>query len=179
MGINKIKFVYIGLLQYQIDIIPFIHCIKNDERFSLTIYGDDGEGEKYNQLINYVSHFGVKNVFIKGKIPQNQVGEILNGFHIGLMPMRAKFAFPNKVFDYIALCLPIFSMGNHDVSTFVNENKIGWVSNYEKTNINKNLENLFLNKEDQIPNFSTKIASIKENFSRNSLFKKYLKEIIK
>ena len=78
--------------------------------------------------------------------------------------MRAKFAFPNKVFDYIALCLPIFSMGNHDVSTFVNENKIGWVSNYEKTNINKNLENLFLNKEYQIPNFSKKIASIKENF---------------
>ena len=78
LGLNKINFVYIGLLQFQIDIIPFISCIKNDERFSLTIYGDDREGEKYNQLINYVSRSEVKNVFIRGKIPQNQGGEIFN-----------------------------------------------------------------------------------------------------
>ena len=70
LGINKIKFVYIDY--YNIRLISYLSFIaKNDERFSLTIYGDDGEGEKYNQLINYVSHFGVKNVFIKGKSPES------------------------------------------------------------------------------------------------------------
>ena len=159
--------------------MPFVKCIKNDDRFSLTIFGDDGEGEKYNQLVEYISDFGVKNVHIKGKVPQNKVGKVLDEFHIGLMPMKAKFAFPNKVFDYIASCLPIFSMGNHDVSIFVNQNKIGWVSNFEETNISKILNNLYLLKDDQILNFSKKISTIKENFSRKNLFKKYLKEIIK
>lgn len=178
-GFNQINFVYIGLLQYQIEVLPFVKAIANDNRFSLTLYGDDGEGAKYAELVQYIEKEKVTNVYLKGKLPQEKVGVVLNDFDIGLMPMKAKFAFPNKVFDYIALCLPIFSLGSHDTSIFVEENDIGWVSNFEVDDIKTILNQIYTNRDVDILRFSKQIASIKDDFSRENLYKKYLVELEK
>ena len=171
---TKINFVYIGLLQYQIDILPFIKAMEKDVRFTLTLYGDNGEGERYNQVISYLSENNIDNVFVKGKLPQDKVGEILCIYDIGLMPMKAKFAFPNKVFDYLAMSLPIFSIGKHDTSIFVSENKIGWVSSFEVDEIKPLLNQISKN---DINKFKSEIAGIKTSYSREKLYQLYIKKI--
>ena len=178
-GFEPINFVYIGLLQHQIEVLPFVKAMKNDPRFSLTLYGDDGEGAKYAELVQYIEKEKVTNVALKGKLPQDKVGEVLNNYDVGLMPMKAKFAFPNKVFDYIALCLPILSLGDHDTSIFVRENQIGWVSTFEVEDIKKMLEGLYNARATEIVKFSERIAEIKEDYARDNLYKKYLVELEK
>ena len=171
---TKINFVYIGLLQYQIDILPFIKAMEKDVRFTLTLYGDNGEGERYNQVISYLSENNIDNVFVKGKLPQDKVGEILCIYDIGLMPMKAKFAFPNKVFDYLAMSLPIFSIGKHDTSIFVSENKIGWVSSFEVDEIKTLINQISKN---DINKFKSEIAGIKTSYSREKLYQLFIKKI--
>ena len=170
----KINFVYIGLLQYQIDILPFIKAMEKDVRFTLTLYGDNGEGERYNQVISYLAENNIDNVFVKGKIPQDKVGEILCIYDIGLMPMKAKFAFPNKVFDYLAMSLPIFSIGKHDTSIFVSENKIGWVSSFEVDEIKTLINQISKN---DINKFKSEIGGIKTSYSREKLYQLFIKKI--
>lgn len=172
---KSIKFVYIGLLQLQIDILPFIKAIENDERFSLTLFGDEGKGERYNQVYNYVIERKAWNIVFKGKIPQAKVGKVLSQYDIGLMPMKAKFAFPNKVFDYIAMKLPIFSIGDHDTSTFVLEEKIGWVTTFDVEKIKETLDQMFTNSNSDV--FLENISNIKSMYSRDNLYKKFIKII--
>ena len=174
---DLINFVYIGLLQYQIEVLPFIKAIENDNRFTLTLYGDNGEGEKYNQVITYLADNNINNVFVKGKIPQDQVGNILCKYDIGLMPMKAKFAFPNKVFDYIAMSLPIFSMGEHDTSIFVSKNEIGWVASFRVDEIKGVLNKISNSKDNEIEKFRRKITKIKDSYSRGNLYQLFLKKI--
>lgn len=164
-----INFVFIGLLQKQFDILSFISAISNNCSFSLTIHGDDGEGENYNTVKNYIDSNKINNVYLKGKIPQQEVPKILSNFDIGLMPMNAKHAFPNKVFDYIALSLPIFSIGNHDTSTFVTENIIGWSCDFDESEINQKIQQT-LNKENY-NSCALNILNIRINYSREQLFK--------
>jgi hypothetical protein len=164
-----INFVYIGLLQKQMDILPFISTISKNCSFSLTIYGDDGEGENYKLTKNYIKDNKIENVYLKGKILQNKVPKILSSFDVGLMPMNAKHAFPNKVFDYIALSLPIFSIGNHDTSTFVTENNIGWSCDFDESDINQKIQQT-LNKKNY-NSCALNILNIRANYSREQLFK--------
>jgi len=164
-----INFVYIGLLQKQMDLLPFISTISKNCSFSLTIYGDDGEGENYKLTKNYIKDNRIENVYLKGKILQNKVPKILSSFDVGLMPMNAKYAFPNKVFDYIALSLPIFSIGNHDTSTFVTENNIGWSCDFDESDINQKIQQT-LNKENY-NSYALNILNIRATYSREQLFK--------
>lgn len=164
-----INFVFIGLLQKQFDIISFISAISNNCLFSLTIYGDDGEGENYSMVKNYIDSNKINNVYLRGKVLQQEVPKVLSNFDIGLMPMKAKHAFPNKVFDYIALSLPIFSIGNHDTSTFVTENSIGWSCDFEESDIKQKIQQT-LNKENY-NSCALNILNIRANYTREQVFK--------
>lgn len=174
---EPIKFVYIGLLQYQIKILPFIKVIQNDQRYNLTLYGDNGEGERYEDVKNFIDLYKISNVHFKGKIHQNKVCTVLKNYDIGLLPMDAKFAFPNKVFDYIASALPIYSMGDHDTSTFVKNNRIGWVSSFNQDDIKQTINKISNSVNDDVKIFSKELLQIKENYSREQLFKKFIKKI--
>ena len=164
-----INFVFIGLLQKQIDILSFISAISNNYSFSLTIHGDDGEGENYNIVKNYIDSNKINNVYLKGKIPQQEVPKVLSNFDIGLMPMNAKHAFPNKVFDYIALSLPIFSIGNHDTSAFVTKNIIGWSCDFDESEIKQKIQQTLDKKN--YDSCALNILNIRANYSREQLFK--------
>lgn len=175
---GKVNFVYIGLLQYQIEMLPFIKAIQDDDRFTLTLYGDDGKGERYNETVEYIAQNAIKNVQFKGTIAQDKVGVTLSKYDIGLVPMNAVFAFPNKVFDYIAMKLPIFSMGDHDTSNFVKERNIGWYSNnFEVENIKRELEKIGEPKKGKLNEFVSRMGEIRENFSRENLYIEFLKKL--
>jgi hypothetical protein len=173
---EPIKIVYIGLLQYQIDIMPYIKAINEDQRFELYLYGDDGKGQRYKTVKSYVETNNISNVFFKGRLEQNQVCEYLKQCDIGIIPMITS-SLPNKVFDYLGSELPILSLGENDCSGFVKDNQIGWSSSFDVENIKMINDIIYRDFEKDYQVKKKKVASIKENYSREVLFKKIIKVI--
>lgn len=175
---TNLSFVLIGLMQRQLNVLPFIEALGDFPNFSLDIYGDDGSGELYSQVKNASESAPHQNVKIHGQIPSNEVPKILGQFDVGLVPMDADYAFPNKVFDYIALSLPIMSMGQNDVSIFVKENKIGWATSFDVQEIKKCLNSMRKDHNDY-NEFAKNLFAIKDNYSRHVLFDKMEKFLLK
>ena len=46
---NTKKIVFIGALQYQLDILPLIKAIANNSNYELTIIGENGNGQRYDE----------------------------------------------------------------------------------------------------------------------------------
>jgi len=170
-----IHFVYIGLIQYQIDLLPFIKAIENNGAFHLTIIGDDGTGEKFKSVEDYIIVNSVGNVKMLGQISQELVPEELLNYDVGLLPMKADYVFPNKLFDYLASGLPILSLGDNDASRFIEENGIGWKCKFDAEKIKDLLNRISSSPEDKIQKASDKISLIREQYSREVLFNDLLK----
>lgn len=174
---KSIHFVYIGLIQYQIDLLPFIKAIENNLTFFLTIIGDDGTGEKYKSVEDYVKVHNVTNVKQLGQMKQELIPEELLVYDVGLLPMKAEFVFPNKLFDYMASGLPILSLGDNDASRFVVENGIGWTCQFDAEKIKELLDQLSNSPEDEIQKASYKLSLISGQYSREVIFNDLLKII--
>jgi glycosyltransferase involved in cell wall biosynthesis len=121
----QIRLVYVGLLQYQIDMMPLLQAISGHSSFYLTLIGDSGDGQNYNEVVNFIQKHNMQNVKIVGRVPPEEMGEYLQGMDIGVVPMISN-SIPNKVFDYIACGLPILAFGDNDIAALINEKGIGW-----------------------------------------------------
>lgn len=175
---SGLRFVLIGLMQRQLNVLPFIAALSDFPNFSLDIYGDDGSGEMYEAVKDASESAPHQNVKIHGQIPSHEVPEILGQFDIGLVPMDADYAFPNKVFDYIALSLPILSMGHNDVSIFVKENKIGWATSFDVQEVKECLRSIEVMRDDY-NDFAENLLKIRDIYSRNELFDQIEKFLLK
>jgi glycosyltransferase involved in cell wall biosynthesis len=168
-----IKMVCVAQLQHQIDVMPIIEVLKNNDKLHLTILGEDGTGERYNEVINYIKIHHINNVEIIGKIERKEMVNYLENKDIGILPMITS-SIPNKIFDYMAAMLPIIVLGDNDSSDFVIKNNIGWKCNFNSVDLNVLLQDI--NTED-IQAKKNEIVLIRDNFSRNILHEK-IKKII-
>ena len=50
---NKITFLVIAQLTFQFDIIPILDALKNNENFELLLVGENGKGERFNELQSF------------------------------------------------------------------------------------------------------------------------------
>lgn len=170
-SIYRFRFVFVGKLTYQFDIMPFLEVLNNDKDYFLTIIGEDGTGERYNEVKNYIEKFGIKNVKFIGTIPRKEMADYLSLEDIGIIPMIST-SIPNKVFDYMAASIPILVLGKNDSSEFVRKYGIGWSCEFNSRSLKDLLDNLI--KED----FNLKKESVKKvrnNFSRDRIHDKILK----
>ena len=174
--VPPVKVVYIGLLQYQIDILPYIKSIENDLRFELYLYGDNGEGQRYASVFDYVNTNEIKNVFFKGKLNQDEVCIHLKKCDIGIIPMITS-SMPNKIFDYLACELPIFALGKNDCSDFVNNNNIGWSSSFNVSEIKAVNDVVFKGINSDYNVKKQEVISNREKYSREILFKRIIEVI--
>ena len=168
-----IKIVCVAQLQHQIDVMPIIEVLKNNDKLHLTILGEDGTGERYNEVINYINSHHINNVEIIGKIERKEMVNYLENKDIGLLPMITS-SIPNKIFDYMAAMLPIIVLGDNDSSDFVIKNNIGWKCNFNSADLNVLLKNL---STIDIQSKKNEIVLIRDNFSRDILHQK-IKNII-
>ena len=113
------------------------------------------------------------NIQMKGMVEPYLVPRTLTFYDIGLVPMDAEHAMPNKVFDYIALSMPIYSMGENDISKLVAQEKIGWFSSFEIVDIVNTLSQIETDKKDYTE-FASKILAIRDNYSRDYIFEQSL-----
>lgn len=121
----KINFVLVAVLQYQIDVSPFIEAIANDPKYHLTIIGENGNGQRYNEVMDLIKRKNILNVTFTGKIDPPKMSTYLDGMQVGISPIISPLL-ANKFFDYIGACLPIFNMGNRDMGMLVKKYDFGW-----------------------------------------------------
>lgn len=170
---NKINLVLIGLLQRQLNVIPLIKALDQFPNITLDIYGDDGRGELYDEVMMAINDSVHSNIQMKGMVEPHLVPGTLAFYDIGLVPMDAEHAMPNKVFDYIALSMPIYSMGENDISKLVAQEKIGWFSSFEIVDIANTLSEIETDKKDYTE-FALRILAIRDNYSRDYIFEQSL-----
>ena len=173
-----IKIVYIGLLQYQIDILPYIRAIENDSRFELYLYGDDGQGQRYEMVYNYVITNKLNNVYFKGRLAQDEVCQYLKKCDIGIIPMITS-SMPNKIFDYLACELPILALGENDYSDFIVENNFGWFSTFNVEDLKKVNNTIYKTIDKDYKIKKQQIVSKKNKYSREILFENIIEIIEK
>ena len=170
---NTKKIVFIGALQYQLDILPLIKAIANNTNYELTIIGENGNGQRYNECNTYIVENGVNNVTVKGVIEPDKVSKELANYDIGVIPMISN-SITNKLFDYVASYLPILVLGNNDSSKLVLENKIGWTVDFNSDEIESLLSTITW---DEINEKIRNVEKIRTKYDRNNLYKKIPKLI--
>ena len=171
---DVIKMVCVAQLQHQIDVMPILEVLKANDRLHLTILGEDGTGERYNEVISYININSIKNIDIVGKIERKAMVNYLENKDIGILPMITS-SIPNKIFDYMAAMLPIIVLGVNDSSNFVVKNNIGWQSNFNSEDLGVLLQSL---NATEIQSKKNEVFIVRDNFSRDILHKK-IKNIIK
>ena len=170
---DVIKLVCVAQLQHQIDVMPILMVLKNNNTLHLTILGEDGTGERYPEVINYIKENDISNIEILGKIERKEMVKYIENKHVGILPMITS-SIPNKIFDYMAAMLPIIVLGDNDSSNFVIENNIGWQCNFNSEDLDLLLQSL---SAEEIKAKKEQVVLVRNNFSRNILHKK-IKDII-
>lgn len=163
---DKIRLVFIGALQYQLDILPLIKAIDNDTKYHLDIYGEDGKGQRFKECNDYIQSRSLTNISIKGVLEPDKVAGILATYHVGVIPMITN-SITNKMFDYIACGLPTMVIGHNDMSDFVLSYDVGWVTSFHHAEIISCLKNL---NEKEILKKAENLHLIREKFDRNVLY---------
>lgn len=166
---NKISLVLIGLLQRQLNVIPLIKALDQFPNITLDIYGDGGRGELYDEVMLAINDSAHSNIQMKGMVEPHLVPRTLSFYDIGVVPMDAEHAMPNKVFDYIALSMPIYSMGENDVSRLVEKENFGWFSSFEIEEIIKVLNSI---KDEQSMYLicARNVLEKRETYNRDNIF---------
>lgn len=170
---TQIELVCVSQLTFQFDILPLVNAIKGNDRFRLTIIGEDGTGERYSEVNEFVDTNKMENIVFLGKINREEMASHLAKMDIGVVPMIST-SIPNKTFDYIASYLPILSLGNNDVSNFVTENNIGWTSSFDHVDIKETLQEISLQ---SIQLKQKSVAKIRPYLSRECLHLKIVNTI--
>ncbi len=171
---NVIKMVVVAQLQYQIDVTPILNVLKNNNNIFLSIIGEDGTGERYNETVKFIKNNNLKNIEIIGKIDRSEMINHLMDKDVGILPMITS-SIPNKIFDYMAAILPTIVLGNNDSSQFIVKNNIGWQCDYDSKSLEFLINNLSF---DEISLKKKNVFYFRNNFSRDILHKK-IKQIIK
>jgi glycosyltransferase involved in cell wall biosynthesis len=172
-GDDIIKIVCVAQLQRQIDVMPILKVLKTNKLIHLTILGEDGTGERYNEVIHYIDTHKITNIKILGKIERKKMVGLLEDKDIGVLPMITS-SLPNKIFDYMAAILPIIVLGDNDSSNFVVENNIGWQCNFNSEDLDMLLQSL---SAEGIKTKKEHVVLVRDNFSRDILHKK-IKNIV-
>ena len=165
---RPISLVCVGLLQHQIDVMPLLEALVDRPNVHLTLIGDDGDGERYPEVVRFIEARGMRNVTMLGRVEPERMGEHLQTMDIGVVPMISS-SIPNKVFDYIACYLPILVLGENDSSRLIRDCDIGWSVPYNREGV---LE--FLSQTDHVGILAKRenILRVRADFDRGLLFAK-------
>lgn len=168
-----IHIAYVGHFSGTRNLFPMVDAVGNNERFYFTIIG---EGDLMPNLREYVDKKRYHNIDFKGYLESDDVVSELQKVHIGVVAFCGEHVMPNKVFDYIAAYVPLFVFGHNSTSDFVKRYNIGWVVDFDAQAAENELAAI---SEEDIINKSEAIAKMREQFSKECLYKEYVEMILK
>ncbi len=144
---NKIKIVYVGILQDYRMILELAQVVQENEKLELHI---GGFGKLEASLIEIVNK--TNNIYYYGKLAysdtlalerQSDIMVALYDPSIG----NHYYAAPNKFYEALFLGKPLIMVKNTGMSDVVADNEIGAVINYSKADLKKGIQQLIENKE--------------------------------
>ncbi|MFS0516516.1 glycosyltransferase family 4 protein [Nostoc sp. UIC 10607] len=117
---------YIGNFSHFYDLETVIKAaeICADQPIKFTLIGD---GTTYDKVKQLAETLGVKNVNFKGRLNFEVALPILRHSDVGLVPFTSDWPsnFPNKVFDYLSLGIPVISSIKGNFQKILKEYKFG------------------------------------------------------
>ena len=129
-----LKIVYAGLLGISQGFLMLCQEIDfKDLGVELHIYGD---GFERNKIEKYLKEEIQKNIFIHDALQSEQLKKELIKYDIALVVQKKQIygTVPSKIYEAMALGLPILLAGKGESAEIINENKVGWTalpSDYE------------------------------------------------
>jgi teichuronic acid biosynthesis glycosyltransferase TuaH len=130
---------YIGNVRNWIDFELMEYLIKNGSEYSFLFAGNIENNTK--NIINELSS-NYKNVYILPDLIYEQFPSVLSYFDAGIIPFKenefTKSVNPNKLYEYLAALLPVFSTNIGDIKnfynsvSFVNSNKEEFLKSIKK-----------------------------------------------
>lgn len=91
---EQVKFVYAGAICEEKGIIPFLEYLKSrHERFFVDVYGEIVDDTNIENLTNRV------NIHFKGKIPHEQLMEILDQYDYMIVPSMWQENYPTSILE--------------------------------------------------------------------------------
>jgi glycosyltransferase involved in cell wall biosynthesis len=101
-----------------------VRCAKKLSHYNIHfIFG--GDGPLFPQIKQEAA--GLKNVTFTGWLTEQEINYILSLSHIGVVPSPIKReAFPNKVFTYLSMGLPILSAYEGELREIIEKHQIGF-----------------------------------------------------
>lgn len=162
---DVLKMVCVAQLQHQIDVMPILEVLKLRKDCHLTIIGEDGKGERYQEVQSFIETNLINNVKIIGKVDREDMKFHLESMDVGLLPMITP-SIPNKIFDYLAAELPIIVLGDNDSSDFVLQNNIGWSCGFDSNELVLIIDSL---SQASLIKKTKQTKLIKDKYSRDKL----------
>jgi glycosyltransferase involved in cell wall biosynthesis len=147
LGINKDKILvwFVGTFGKTYDLSTIIHASKeiNNDNIQFVFTGDGENASIWKELAK-----NSKNIFFTGWVNSDDLAYLADICDIGLMAYKkgAPQGLPNKVFEYLASGLPIFSSLQGETKELLEKEKVGFTYNADsvedfKMSLNKILEN--------------------------------------
>lgn len=117
---------YIGNFSHFYDLETVVKSaeICADQQINFTLIGD---GPTYDRVKQLAESLGIKNVDFKGRLCFELALPILRQSDIGLVPFTSDWPsnFPNKVFDYLSLGIPVISSIKGNLQKILKAYKFG------------------------------------------------------
>lgn len=170
---GSLRLVCVGLLQYQIDVLPVVKALVGRSDVELFLIGDEGEGERYPEVRGFVDEHAMTNVHFVGRVEPSEVPTHLATMHLGVMPMISS-SIPNKMFDYMAASLPILVLGENDSAELVDSLGIGWATPYTAEGVVALLDRL---SPGEIAEKKRRVGQVRNDFDRDVLHQRILEVI--
>lgn len=168
---ESISLVFVGALQHQLDIRPVLEALVFRRHYTLTIIGDDGHSARSREIGLLIAEHSMANVCLTGRLEPAAVVEHLTRCDIGVVPMIAPYAMPNKLFDYIGAYLPVLALGDNDTTRLVSQYDIGWTVPFDKHRVGRLLDRLT---HDEIIGKTRNVLALRDRFDRRLLYQSFL-----
>jgi len=166
---NGLSIAYVGLLQRQIELKPVVEALASRHDIQMTIIGDDGQGERFDQLIELLRARNIENVRMLGWLAADSVPGELARHDIGVVPMVSS-SLPNKLFDYLGACLPMLALGENATSRLVREQGIGWTAPFEPEALGMVLDRITAA---ELREKAERVLAVRKDYDRDILHRKF------
>ena len=123
---SKIIFLFIGSFGKTYDLTTVIHAAKHFEEVCDNVqFVFCGDGERYDQWTNESK--GISNIIFTGWLNGTELNYLLNISNVGLAAYEkgAPQGFPNKIFEYMSVGLPILSSLQGETKALLEMEEIG------------------------------------------------------
>lgn len=177
---DKLRIVYAGLLGVAQDIYSICKYI-DFENCEFHIYGDGVQTKQIEELLRSTRK---SNIILHKSIPSTEVTNELIKYDIALIPLAKEIlgAVPSKIYEAMAVGLPIVYSGGGEGNDIIISNEIGWtckpsdyteISNtiqlvsqlssnklYEYSSRSRNAAELIFDRKIQIKNLDTFLSNL-------------------